>query len=218
MSTDLKDIRDITANFHYMKGLMMVPLGICNLLIAVLSLGWVPQPWLLSSLLCALLAAFFLLSATDQYYKKIFGSVQVKARVYMQEAILATVSIVALLIAMFINTVLWLPVNVCGLVLAAILLIGFWRGRRYGKHYIVMAAIIAALSLLPPLGAMIKYLYATLQWPIILLSIQGNLQWFFINGIVGIIMIIGGLLDHRELVRSMTRTQKVMLEVPQQLS
>lgn len=84
------------------------------------------------------------------------------------------------------------PLSASGLVIAGGLMVYYWQNGRYRPHYLIMAVLMALVSLLPLTGA---------------LAIE-QVQFFGPDAVIGaflfaLICIVGGLVDHWLLVRTL---------------
>jgi hypothetical protein len=185
---DLKRVQFVTANYASLQGLKMAPLGLWLCLGAARSFGWVPWYTLIASLL-ALCVAGGLWLLIGHRYDHDFGRVRPtpqKAHQVLRTGILVVlVSFPWLLILSFVDGALQLPVSTVGLAVAALLFLWLWQSaRRLQKHYLVVAALIAIVSLLPLLG----------------ITSTGRLFRGVLGATFGTSLIATGVLDHRQLV------------------
>jgi hypothetical protein len=186
---DLKRVQFVTANYASLQGLKMVPLGLWLCLGAARSFGWMPWYTPIASLL-ALCVAGGLWLLVGRWYARDFGRVRPtaqRARQVLWTGILVVlVSFPWLLILSFVDAALEPPLSTVGLAAAALLLLWLWRSAPpLPNHYVVAAALIATVSLLPLLGIMSRSQ-----------SFGGVL-----GATLGTSLIAIGVLDHRQLVR-----------------
>src|SRR5574338_899948 len=189
MNDRLQRIRDVTDNFFFWQGLRWVPLGAAMLGTAAAHSPRVPIPpsvrsWI--GLPTFVLALWLSSSVLGRYYGRHYGRVRGDAsRHVVRTTIKWLVVYPAIAIALLIDAWVGPPVVVSSLVFA--IAIEAYRQSTGGgrEHYIVAALGLVAFSILPLLG---------------LLS-PGKPILASLIGIVGFIYIVGGVLDHRELVR-----------------
>ncbi len=180
----LKYLRHITANYFCMQGLRMVPFGIVLIITAVSSPEWWPElaNWAPLPHLVGIAIAFVLFKVIGGYYERTFGHVQSMSRSnYFWWGYGSALA--AILLSFVIDAKLHPPVNVLGLTFAILILVYWGVMGSFQTHYIIMATLLAGISLLPLQGVAVNS-------AIILV-------------VVGSIYIIGGLLDHLVLVRTL---------------
>jgi len=191
---DLKRVQYITANYASLQGLKMVPLGLWLCLGAARSFGWLPWYTPILSLLALCLACTLWLLISF-WYTRAFGRVrsttQRARQVLWTGIMIVIVSFPWLLISGFVDAALQPPVGVVGLTAAALLVL-WWSVGRLQKHYVVVAVLIAIVSLLPLLGIISKD------------KLFGGL----LSATFGTLLIISGVLDHLQLVRNLGASPK----------
>jgi hypothetical protein len=182
---ELKQTLFITKNFHALQGLRIVPLG---LLLVAQSAGWLgPQGNCTWSLL-ALVAAIALFWLIGKYYDRAFGRVVRTREERRREWIIALVVLAAIYGFAVLDSALSWPVSVAGLMLAAgFLTMYVFSARHWGSgfrvHYVILAALMAGVSVLPALRLAPRYqLFGPSSAPLLI--------------VLGLIIIVGGLLDH----------------------
>jgi hypothetical protein len=177
---DLQQIRYVTQNYNNLQGLRLLPIGLW-LLIEGLFTAECAIPTLLIALVLTWLIGV--------YYKRQFGQVHAMNSPSWKSCLIAVLVLAALAAATAADYYLGLPVNLLGLTMAFGL---FWvwlqPAYRPRLHYLVVAILVAALSLLQLFG--ISSGHAT--------------QPSMLAGSIGILMVllVGGLFDHLLLVRA----------------
>jgi hypothetical protein len=182
-------IRAITANYFYWQGLRLVPFGLAGLVWAA---TWTDR-WpaavsvevaVLATLVLAV-AAFWLIG---RYYDRTLGQVigdpathRVRSRLvwFVAYPLLGASLVFDALLAppLFISGIVW-----------AIGILGYWWSTGQGRpHYLVLAPLTASLTFLPLLGLVHPG--------------RDMLPPFF--AWLGLVYIVAGLLDHRDLVRAL---------------
>ena len=193
MTTDrLRRIRDVTDNFFFWQGLRWVPMGVAMLGFATAYSPRVPIPSSLRAwigLPTFVLALWLSSSVLGRYYNRHFGRVRGDpSRHVVRTTIKWLVVYPAITVALFADARLGPPVIVSSLAFA--IAIEAYRQSTGGgrEHYIVASLGLVAFSILPLFGVLPpgKPILASLI------------------GILGFIYIVGGVLDHRELVRILT--------------
>ncbi len=200
--TDMLKIRQLAAHYRGLQGLRMLPVSLWILAFgAVNPIMGLPQGRLdyQCLLLVPGLAVVFVLTAlVGNYYDRTFGWVK---KLPPRNRLLEVLGVAAFLgityIGIMIDGMRRLPISVVGLIFAATYLIGWWMMDRLPIHYVVTAAILVVLSLLPLTG------------------LPANGHWFDLLGgsistiILGITMIVNSLLGHMVLVRNLENLAQV---------
>jgi hypothetical protein len=241
MDADLKHMRDITANYHQLQGLRLLPWflwilalsavnpilglpperldGLCLLLPGVLVSGWLSKrignyyvhtfglvncaprshwhEWLTGILGAFLVCVGFFLDLTGGAPVGLVGLAlavflpatwwmtgQLRVRYLVIAAFLAGISVLPLFVRVLLNP-RWLPASLTGLVLAVFLFATWWITGRFRSHYLVMGALLAGVSLLPLFGAL-----------------PGD-DPYVPPIVISLTFIVGGVIDHLLLVRSL---------------
>jgi hypothetical protein len=188
----LRRIRDVTDNFFFWQGLRWVPMGVAMLGYAAAYSPRVPIPpslrvWI--GLPTFALALWLSSSVLGRYYGRHFGRVRGDAsRHVVRTTIKWVVVYPAIAVALLVDARIGPPVIVSGFAFA--IAIEAYRQSTGGgrEHYIVASLGLVAFSVLPLFG---------------LLS-PGKPILASLLGVLGFIYIVGGVLDHRELVRILT--------------
>ncbi len=201
---DTEQIRFLTANYSYLQGLRIVPIGLLLLLINWWG-NWQrgPNRDLALPILWAA-GTLVLLVVIDRYYARTFGQVQRRT----QNRHIGWLFVAAFgalgIIAFGLDTSLELPVSIGGLVFAACLIADYlrmtWpmplRALAFYPIAPVIAALIAVVSLLPSLGR---------QWWLAI-GIAEPVRGVMI--IIGLLVIALGVLGHMFLVRTLQIVHK----------
>ncbi len=193
---DLKRIRFVTANYSYLQGLKWVPYGLwILLLVALLQIpGRSPSlSWGLALITAAAVAAMLWI---QRYYNRTFGRARPSLAHRLWEWGFAIVGGVLALAAFWLDTTRSLPVNLVGLTCAAALLCDYfrlnWYARSWFRNYaLIMALLVAAVSWLPALGVPV---WSTLH---------------VVLTVMGVVLVVLGVLDHRLLTRTMALAPEV---------
>jgi MFS family permease len=202
---DLERVRYVAANYERLQGLRKLPIGVLlvSLVAAlVLARAWTPEDAVvpavyvyvvLGLIVMFFVGAFFLYYSISAYYERKYGSVEHFRRVPLRRKLLSG----ALVLAVILSTSFGL------LLLGVAALIVYWSERHFRSHYVIMAALmigygtfhmlalIAGLTIIPGLW--------TVAWKLYELGRLITLTT------VGLYLIVGGILDHRLLVRTMKR-------------
>jgi hypothetical protein len=188
----LRRIHEVTDNFFFWQGLRWIPMGAAMLGYAAVSSPRVPIPsplreWMALPIFAV--AIWLSSSVLGRYYARHFGRVRGDpSRHTLRTSVKWLVVYPVIAVALFIDAKFAPPVIVSALALAAG--IEAYRQSTGGgrEHYIVAAIGLVVFSMLPVLG--IVSTGKSILTPLI--------------GVIGLIYIVGGVLDHRELVRILT--------------
>lgn len=192
--TDLKQIQRITRNFEYLQGLRQVPFAILFLVIAIWRAGWWPwfDKWHPISSFLLLGIIIFASWRIGKYYERSFGKVK-KLNSSQRNEIIGGLFVVGGIFFVGWLEQLWRwPISGTGLFIATLLFAYFVMTDRFRIHFLIMAIVLALLSLLPLAN---------------FLSVEQLSFWspFGTIGvaILGLLWLIGGLMDHWYLIRSL---------------
>ena len=188
-STDLREIRAVTANYFFWQGLRWIPMGVALMFVAASLAPGVALPagvhrW--GTLPLMLLALWLSTSVAGAYYRRTLGTVAVDTSMHVRRTFVKwSVVYPAMLTSMIMDMTLAIPVLVSGVVLGAA--IELYRRSTGGgrRHYTVACASLCIFGLLSLVDA----------------APAGKEGVTQLVAIVGAIYIIGGVLDHRALVR-----------------
>ena len=189
MKKNLERIRLVTENFHYLKGLLSLPLGFIILFSAGGQAGWwslfIPGKWgyVEGATLLVLIGLYWWIS---RYYHRTFGRVEYTSSPSWKVVIWLFVVFAAVLVDGTSNV----PVNMLGLAFAGIYFAIYtaWKERIY---YLVFSVVLAIVSLLPLLPGIAR---TDALWGVT------SAAFAFTLG-AGILVI--GVLDHLLLVRTL---------------
>lgn len=193
---NLERIRLVTRYYdQQLQGLRQVPFGLLFLLLAVWKMGWWPwfdkwQP--LSGLLFIGLAMIAFWWA-GLYYERTFGRVRQPADSRRNGTLLALVFLVGLYLVGWAEYAWRWPVSGTGLFTAVLLIAYYSYTGKLRPHYLVLAASMAAISLLPLFGAL----------PVEQVYLWGN-QGAVGAAAFGVIWLVSGLGDHWFLTRALS--------------
>ena len=199
MTTDLQRIRYVTENFAFLQGLRSLPLGLLFLLFAAGMAGWnlfVPaQVGFLEGVI--ILACFGASWWIGTLYKRRFGRVERKRSRAWDYVIVIAATVIAVEIDLYAS----LPVDLLSLTLSGFFIWMYvdWKER---IHYLVIGTVLVGVCLAPLLPSA---------------GFDGRL-WgeggaaFIAAMCLG--LIIGGLLDHRLLVRTLPPAPEENLDQP----
>lgn len=181
-------VHDVTANYCLWQGLRLLPMGAVWFLVALRWSPWWPLTGSWSDGAFVMICALALLgsSVMGRYYRRTFGDVRaLPGQHARRDATKWFVVYPALLIALLVDAYLQPRVLISGLAWA-IAVLAYWsstgRGRR---HYLWGGFLLMLIGLAPAAG--------------LTQSGRTGLALFF--AILGLIHVVGGLLDHRELRR-----------------
>ena len=192
----LRQIHDVTDNFFFWQGLRWIPMGAAMLGCAVLSSPRLPihvaaPEWI--ALLMFVVALWLSTSVLGRYYARHFGRVRGDASRHRVRTFIKWLIVYpAIIVAMLVDAAFAPPVVVSALAFA-VAIEAYRQSTGGGREHYILAAIGLIVFSILPLGDVVpvgKYSLA----PLI--------------GIIGLIYIVGGVLDHRALVRAVAPVQE----------
>ena len=188
-SPDLRRLHAVTDNFFFWQGLRWIPLGVSLMIFSVAMMPGVPlpkelRPWVGVPFL---LVAFWLsTSVLGRYYARHFGRVKMDHSRHTMRTSVKWFVVYPAIVAGMIADVAWRPPLLLSALAFAAAVEAYRESTGGGRlHYVVAAVGFVALSLLPTLGVMPN----------------GPRAIGAVIGFTGVVYVIGGLLDHLELVR-----------------
>lgn len=171
----------VVAQYPDLHGLRLVPFALLLLGFVTLERGWLLGPvWLVDTPLLLVLgtaSALALSTAITTVYERHYGRVEPgpdDARRTQRWTLVCTGMVVLGVLADP-------PLHIVGLTAAVLLLAYYWPKQHFARHWIVIAAGVALVSLLVPLG----------------------LSSVAMQGACGGLVVLGGLADHLLLVRTL---------------
>jgi hypothetical protein len=195
---DMQLLRYAVASYSSLPGLRMTPYGFYILVWTVLAKQLLPVPDWLAQLaqatsglwLVPIFAVVYIL--VHRYYQRAFGRVSPLVRSSRRFWLTLLGMGLALMTAIFVDKNLRLPVMTFGLTLSAIVFVSLWPKRPYSLHYLVMAGVVAGISLLPLWGVFQPDQYATV-------GLLG----------LGTICLLGGIIDHLLLLKAFEMSRRM---------
>lgn len=189
VSRDLDLVRRVTANYFFWQGLRFVSFGVVGFVLAATYAPWWPT-WLPveSTLLASLALAFLGFLAAGRYYAGTFGRVvdlpldhrlRSRAKWFVVYPLLGA--------SLAVDAVMAGPVFLSGPAYAAALVAYWWSTGRGRPHYLLLATATALIGLLPILSP----------------SLRGEAVFPLFFAWLGLVYVVGGLLDHVALRRVM---------------
>ena len=191
--TDLQQVRAVTANYFFWQGLRWIPIGVALVFIAATYANGVALPpalktWAMWPLL---LVAFWLsTSVLGAYYRRTFGEVQADPAQHRRRTWVKWLAVYpAMLASMVVDIKVALPIVLSGIVWG--LSIELYRRSTGGgrPHYALACVAFILLGLLPLLDV----------------APTGKNGVSLLIAVLGVVYIIGGILDHLALVRILGR-------------
>ena len=197
MMKDLETAHFITKNYQALQGLVLVPLGVYMVVFGIGQLLNIPgfQQGDCSLLLIAFPVIIAITLVARKYYQKRFGEVRRETSKQEIWLVLGSVGGWFLLSMLDITYLGKLPVSFTMLGFALFFGMIALTSDGHRQHYYFLAAGLVLIAFLPLLGVMDKMDLFSGRW-------NGNL-------VVGAVLVIGGLLDHRLLVHTLTPAVKV---------
>jgi len=193
MSRDeLERIRSVTANYFFWQGLRWVPLGVVIMALGLRRTHWWPFSgvWEDVFLFAVIVFATVVSPIIGRYYRCTFGNVMDDPEVHQRREMMKWFFVYPLMIASLVIDMVYKPAFfITGLVWSGGIL-AYWSSTGRGRpHYIV--ASLCMLLLTP------------VQW---LGLVEPGRPMFSVFGfLLGVIYIVGGTLDHRELCRILSQ-------------
>jgi hypothetical protein len=186
---DLRRLHAVTDNFFFWQGLRWIPMGVALMVVSMAMMPAIPlpkdvRPWVGGSFI--IVAVWLSTSVLGRYYARHFGRVRMDLdRHKTRTSVKWFVAYPAVIAALFVDGVWRPPVLVTALAFAAA--IEAYRESTGGGrlHYVVAAIVLVSFSLLPAVGVLTTGVDAIGA----------------VIGLTGAIYVVGGLLDHREMVR-----------------
>lgn len=182
------ELRRFTDNYWAWQGLKWAPFGPVLMWAGVSLLG---QRWLgdtaANGVTVILLAgALATVRPVQRYYDAMFGVVeQVPDAHRRRERLKWLAAYPLLLVVPFVEILLQPRLSPTAVTLAGVIVAFWWSTGRGRPHYVVAAAVMAALVALPATG------FTAPGRPVVGTLVIG----------VGVLYVVGGILDHRELTR-----------------
>ncbi len=182
-STELQRMALVTKNYENLQGLKLVVIGL------FLVFGWinglVVKQGDLSILLPLFVAMMIAFIAVDKYYKTKFGIA--KQRKSIVEFMIIVLVLGMIFLADWADTSLQLTISLSGLAIAGLGFLIWLTSDRFRQQYLVMGVLVTAVSLSPLLLG---------NW----INLSLNQGDGFL--ILGLVYIIGGLIDHLILMQT----------------
>ncbi|MDQ2903332.1 MAG: hypothetical protein ABI456_17140 [Ktedonobacteraceae bacterium] len=210
------DLRSLVKNHTVVPGLVLATIGGFFAFIGAFNMLWnkwlywvlfgsIQDSWLanlgaLGSQVLPLVLYLVVLYVVIRYYKRRFG--QVKPR--FEEKMKLTIELVGAFVAYFtiqaFDTRLHSAVSMTLLIFALFLLIHWWLFARMQMHYLILAAIAIALSVVPLFNRAVYY-WLYIKYP--------SPDWYGFNIAMcaGLLLLVAGLLDHWHMLRVFARVR-----------
>jgi len=140
--------------------------------------------WDLTVSFCLL--ALFVSSALGRYYKRTFGQVRALDGQHARRDTIKWLLVYPALLVAFLVDVYLQPQILVSEIAWAIAILGYWHSTGRGRgHYLWASALLMLIGLAPAAG----------------LAPSGRASMSLFFGLLGLIYVVGGVLDHRELRR-----------------
>ena len=198
MAKDLNRIRYVVEHYEYLQGGVTAFAGLGIILFGLSRTGWVENGGLGGLLVLLGIFAVLLQHLARKYYERAYGYVRPKQRARSKQVLLNALLIGGLLAVLVINVWLQPSVDAVSLVFVAGFLYRWGTSYGRGIFWLISAAVVAGLSLLP---------LATAPAPA-----GGGLSPEEMQGITqiiaGLLVLLGSLFDHLFLVRTFRPVQE----------
>ena len=186
---DLRRLHAVTDNFFFWQGLRWIPMGVALMVISVAMMPGIPlakeiRPWI--GVPFMIVAIWLSTSVLGRYYARNFGRVRMDlTRHKTRTSVKWLVVYPAMTLSLLVDGK-WKPPILISAVVFALAIEAYRESTGGGRtHYVFAALSLVAFSLFPALG----------------LIPTGAIGMSAVIAVTGAIYIIGGFLDHRELVR-----------------
>jgi hypothetical protein len=192
MDRALGRIHAVTDNFFFWQGLRLVPLGAALIVVGLALSPAVPlphalRPWLGVPFLVA--ALWLSTGVLGRYYARNFGRVQIDFARHTKRTTIKWIVVYPAILAAMVVDAIWRPPVLVSAIAFGLALEAFRQSTGGGRfHYVIAAVALGAFSLFPAFGLIQPGIDALAA---------------LIVG-VGAIYVIGGILDHRELVATLS--------------
>ncbi len=191
---DAQRMRDFSANFFFWQGLRWVPFGLALILWAAALSGWWPFPEVVRDFapFLAMIGALVITGWIGAYYNRVYGRTETLPKLFARRGRLKWFLVYPLIIsALLVDGLARPPVLVSGFALA-VAIVAYVRSTGGGRtHYWVAALALTAMSLATGLG----FLPAGIDGITLLMAM------------LGVIYVIGGVLDHLEMRKQFATMQ-----------
>ena len=186
---DLRRLHAVTDNFFFWQGLRWIPMGFALMVSSIAMMPGVPlskdvRPWI--GVPFMIVALWLSTSVLGRYYARHFGRVRMDLSRHKTRTTVKWFVVYPAMLAAIIVDGVWRP----PVLLSALAFAGAVEAYRESTgggrlHYAVAAVGFVAFSLLPLLGVLPNGMAAVGA----------------VIGLTGAVYVVGGFLDHRELVR-----------------
>jgi hypothetical protein len=185
-----RDARFVTANYRFLQGLYMIPMGVALLAIGCLMLWGQEslQPYFSALVAGLLMLAFVAMLPIRGYYHRHIGQAESLHGSGLRDALWGGLIGVCIVVLMVLERSLHLPVSLGMIAFGIFFLYTYLRSENRRKYYLVFSIVLIAAGLSPLTG-----------W-IQVNAFFGSTRSFGLL-MLGIIYILGGWFDHRLLVR-----------------
>lgn len=195
----------IIKHFNTLPGLRVVPLGLLAISLAVWRI-WLQhifsqaglfstEAFIFFSIMAGILIGLALL--INRYYQRIlgsFGTVESDPQVSTRQRGTLILLFLIYLVSTSVDFQNHLPISMFGLSVATTMFLYWWQMERVQIYYIILAPVVAILSLLPLL---VKVLHSHLFF------YSSSQYWNIIQLIIGLTLILCGVGDHLFLLKAL---------------
>lgn len=211
----LKNIRRVTQQYGILKGFAFIPYGVWLLFQSIWT-NWLyyrlfpdaHDPAWADLFYFWLPIVLYLLSTylAVRYYKQAFGQVQLTQAHLNRQGVELIICALAIFGALALDTTFHPILPITGLITVAILSWRWWQLDHLAHYYLVLAALVLILSMLPAFNhAAYDYLYANLH--------ARDSYNYRIYLFAGPLLILIGLCDHLYLLHIFSHARRSMMSV-----
>lgn len=182
-------VRYVTESFGSLQGLRSVLVGVV-FLAAAQSQVWSSSGWSLVLLSTGLVGALVLWPLVNRYYERAFGSVRPSSSGRLHSSWpIRVVGALTFVVLASVEILVKPTVSLLAIGMALSLLALWWSERPFKNYFFIVSVLLLGVAMLPLTGLLPSERSPSFNAAMVL-------------GLTGVIMIVGGILDHQALVRN----------------
>ena len=188
-NSDLRRLHAVTDNFFFWQGLRWIPMGVALMVCSIAMMPGFPlpkniRPWI--GIPFIVVALWLSTSVLGRYYARNFGRVRMDLERHTTRTSVKWLVVYPAILGSMLVDGIWKPPVLLSAIAFALAVEAYRESTGGGRtHYIFAALTLGIFSLFPALGVI----------PTGVVALAG------VIALTGAIYVVGGLLDHRELVR-----------------